>query len=254
MRPQLCHCCVLCVRAHLVVARDEVGEQLRYYARELLGSVAGQGHRSRAQAVGAGETGPRIAMPAKTWFCGGMANHKHSETRRHCPRTCRPSLKQISTRRRALVLCRFACPSGARQRAVPALIGARAFRRTARRRLSRPLALGLPTHLSSRWPPHRSPRSILPRCCSRGRATSGSSAADRSAASRAASPQSLPPCHPRSPHLLLQPSSSSCPPPPPLAPIQALPPPPSPPDSTRTPRPPYHTQRNNRPPAPIPTL
>ena len=129
MRPQLCHCCVLCVRAHLVVARDEVGEQLRYYARELLGSVAGQGHRSRAQAVGAGETGPRIAMPAKTWFCGGMANHKHSETRRHRPRTCRPSLKQISTRRRALVLCRFACPSGARQRAVPALIGARAFRK-----------------------------------------------------------------------------------------------------------------------------
>ena len=36
---------VLCERAHLVVARDEVGEQLRYYARELLGSVAGQGHR-----------------------------------------------------------------------------------------------------------------------------------------------------------------------------------------------------------------
>ena len=60
---------VLCERAHLVVARDEVGEQLRYYARELLRSVAGQGHRSRAQAVGAGET--RQARNSETWLCGG---------------------------------------------------------------------------------------------------------------------------------------------------------------------------------------
>ena len=63
---------VLYERAHLVVARDEVGEQLRYYARELLGSVAGQGHRSRAQALECSSTralkrlSPRALEPSES--------------------------------------------------------------------------------------------------------------------------------------------------------------------------------------------